>query len=124
MNPRNGIDFDKPAAPARLTAFIEGVRRRNSALLADSVAGSRWLEAAHSSGDLFSDLAVQVHYGDPIGEDVLARGGGWHVDGPNSTLHMGISLHGERKLHVELTEPGESPCEIRERGCDGKWPDG
>jgi hypothetical protein len=38
------------------------------------------------------DLAVQMHYGDEIGSDI-AR---YHVDAPNSLLHLAISVHGDR----------------------------
>ena len=38
------------------------------------------------------DIAIQLHYGDEIGEDI-AR---YHVDALNSLLHLGLSIHGDR----------------------------
>lgn len=123
LHPRIGIIHDKPSAPIRVVAFCESVRRKNKAWvnrLRDRLAAS----PSHATealvriiddnrlfaGDILqhqpflsflsfyhvfklSDLAVQVHYGDEIIRGDMRR---YHVDAPNSLLHMGVSVRGNR----------------------------
>eukprot|EP00604_Paraphysomonas_vestita_P003062 CAMPEP_0174817874 /NCGR_PEP_ID=MMETSP1107-20130205/433_1 /TAXON_ID=36770 /ORGANISM="Paraphysomonas vestita, Strain GFlagA" /LENGTH=200 /DNA_ID=CAMNT_0016028969 /DNA_START=150 /DNA_END=748 /DNA_ORIENTATION=- len=55
----------------------------------------------------FADIAVQLHYGEEIGEDI-AR---YHVDALNSLLHLGLSIHGDRNL---LWKGSDHPSENKD----------
>lgn len=101
LNPRYFFEMHKPAAPRALRAFFEAVRRRlTPRLLAalDACADAplaKPLRRLVEGGRHFADLAIQVHAGQGV------RGGhlGWHTDTVNSTLHLALSLRGERALH-------------------------
>lgn len=113
INPRLGSNFSKPAAGLRLRAFLELIRIENTSRLETVL--ERLLakgEKNHNAetilqlirdGRLFADCAVQVHYGDAIEPPMRL---GWHVDAPNSLIHMAIALHGRRALHSKLYNVG------------------
>jgi len=44
----------------------------------------------------FADISVQVHWGDEVSAGDVA----WHVDAPNSFLHLALGLSGTRALHT------------------------
>merc|ERR1740130_1352086 len=44
----------------------------------------------------FADLSVQVHWGDEVAPENVA----WHMDAPNSFLHLALGLSGSRALHA------------------------
>ncbi|CAE7042276.1 DDX47 [Symbiodinium sp. CCMP2456] len=113
VNPRCGRDMLKPAASLRLRAFAEGVRRANSEFLARMAADcpeDSVLRRLLEQGRAFADLAVQIHWGEPVGQDDIA----WHVDAPNSALHMAVSVHGHRSLKMKLRQPFELEPAIHE----------
>lgn len=108
----------KPPASKRLRGFSEALRRCNRKTLQSlseaCPVGSK-LQNALQDGRAFGDLALQIHWGDAVGpEDVQ-----WHVDAPNSALHMAVarlrrlrrlpchevSLHGRRTLQMKLRDP-------------------
>jgi hypothetical protein len=104
-HPRYGRKLlDKKAAPTRFRAFLTAFRQVNPWLgeLMKTLSremqrrGYDMLAKLFTRNELmFSDLAVQVHFGDeqkPI----------WHNDAINSILHMAITMHGKRSLHTLL----------------------
>jgi hypothetical protein len=98
MNPRKGGDMAKPAAPKQVRAFLKAFRDVNARWMRDCCDGknesSQFLTQLLDNSCFFSDLAIQVHFGEPIaGKDI-----GWHRDGVNSILHMALSVRGERSL--------------------------
>eukprot|EP00939_MAST-03C_sp_MAST-3C-sp1_P004539 g4539.t1 len=109
IDPRKGSMVEKSAAPLRLAAFYEGCRRKNrnglvSALkanlssLPETSPGQETILDIVKRGWLFGDVAAQIHFGDSVvGNDI-----GWHVDAPNSTIHLAISVAGARKLHAKI----------------------
>jgi hypothetical protein len=118
IHPRYGVMHDKQPASLRLTSFYESLRRKNfqwtnklietlqtipgdaSEIVIEILnenrhfAGSPILSYPPSVTSINTslDLAVQLHFGDEISEDI-AR---YHVDAINSLLHLGLSIHGER----------------------------
>lgn len=106
MNPRTGEIEDKRPAPPRAAAFLEAFRRVNASWCSAIAAA---VPTTGVCGPLvkrlfedrmhFADLAVQVHFG----QVVDAHDVGWHVDAPNSLLHMALSIHGNRALHSRLS---------------------
>eukprot|EP00439_Symbiodinium_sp_Y106_P057779 s4539_g8.t1 len=113
VNPRCGGDMLKPAASLRLRAFAEGVRRANAGFLARMAADcpeNSVLRRLLEEGRAFADLAVQIHWGESVGQDDIA----WHVDAPNSALHMAVSVHGRRSLKMKLRQPFELEPAIHE----------
>ena len=175
LNPRSGMDFEKPAAPLRLRAFVEAVRRLNDSWIREAFSGAAsflprplpgsteaggavdagsasssssssaaaaaaaaaagaaaaspaaptkasskraaststahhqdpvlgHLHKLYQRGMHFADLAVQVHFGD----EVDAGHAAWHKDAINSSLHMALSLGGNRALHTKhVTNPAD-----------------
>lgn len=105
---RYGYDFDKPSGPLRLTAFLEALRRVNaswtdhmiSELSKLNTTGTPHNLAAASIHNLlrdnrhFADLSSQIHFGD----EVPPKRANFHNDGPNSALHVALSIHGHRSL--------------------------
>jgi len=144
MNPRLGVQMDKPPCAPFLRAFAEAFRRKNVGgflRLGESLASIReelvatgdvpayhiealeLFEKKATSGALFGDAAVQVHYGTGVTGGNL----GYHVDACNSFVHMAISVRGKRRLfwrsskggdkyeaNINAQEPGDvyisSPC--------------
>ena len=92
----------KHSAPASLRALLESLRRQLSPRLLSALHTSdadgefaRLLRVLIKDGRLFADVNVQFHSGAHVTlPDVY-----WHVDKPNSALHLGISLFGRRWLH-------------------------
>eukprot|EP00746_Dinoflagellata_sp_MGD_P014483 gnl/MRDRNA2_/MRDRNA2_131764_c0_seq1.p1 gnl/MRDRNA2_/MRDRNA2_131764_c0~~gnl/MRDRNA2_/MRDRNA2_131764_c0_seq1.p1 ORF type:complete len:299 (-),score=26.23 gnl/MRDRNA2_/MRDRNA2_131764_c0_seq1:107-1003(-) len=117
MHPRRGIELSRRPAPLELLAFCEATRRENCASfneLARALAMARnakSLENAILQARHFADVSVQLHWGG----EVPASHANWHVDGPNSTLHLALSLHGERTLLAKR----EIPRAKVQRGADG-----
>lgn len=117
VHPRRGFELLRRPAPLELLAFCEATRRENSASfnrLARALAKTRnakSLESAILQGRHFADISVQVHWG---GEVPPSRAN-WHIDGPNSTLHLALSLHGQRTLLAKR----EIPRAKVKRGADG-----
>eukprot|EP01060_Flectonema_neradi_P012470 TRINITY_DN19283_c0_g1_i1.p1 TRINITY_DN19283_c0_g1~~TRINITY_DN19283_c0_g1_i1.p1 ORF type:complete len:324 (+),score=40.35 TRINITY_DN19283_c0_g1_i1:73-972(+) len=111
VHPRRGFDFQKPAISPKLKAFIQAFRDVNSVWIKDlelsmlkfgeSSRGQNEFTAELVRDRIVSDLAVQVHYGDEIDKQNV----GWHVDAPNSLLHLAISIKGERYLHSITCNP-------------------
>ncbi|CAJ1336828.1 unnamed protein product [Effrenium voratum] len=103
-NPRTGGSMPKPAANLQLRAFAQSLRAANAEVLcklaADCPEGSL-LQKALREGRAFADLAVQIHWGQAVrSADVQ-----WHIDAPNSALHMAVSVHGGRTLKMKLRDP-------------------
>mmetsp|Transcript_4345 Transcript_4345/g.7653 ORF Transcript_4345/g.7653 Transcript_4345/m.7653 type:complete len:296 (-) Transcript_4345:147-1034(-) len=102
LHPRLGSELLRPAAPAPLRAFCEVFRQKNckawSALQHDleKSFNARALGAVLQRQAIFADLSVQMHWGDEIPQDHVA----WHMDAPNSFLHLAIGLQGQRALHT------------------------
>lgn len=46
----------------------------------------------------FADCSTQIHFGTAVPEKHIK----WHVDAPNSALHMGLSLRGDRIFHDRI----------------------
>lgn len=93
--------MNKPAAPYRLRVFLSALRSVNADWLsrlaaADAVPDE--FTALVRRGQVFADLAVQVHHGDAVENDDVS----FHVDGFNSCLHLALSLCGTRRLHCRL----------------------
>jgi len=102
VHPRLGSELSRPAAPAALRAFCECIRRKNSkawctleAELRKSTTAAP-LAAVLERKSMFADLALQVHWGEEIAQRHVA----WHIDAPNSFIHMAVGLQGERTLHA------------------------
>lgn len=106
INPRQGIEMQKEAAPVCFRAFLSAFKKVNRATLQKAVTGTP-LQPFHEKGLLFADLAIQVHYGDAIEEEEVI----WHADGPNSILHLAFSVSGKRVLHYR-TRPSQADMEI------------
>lgn len=108
MNARYGYDFDKPSGPLRLTAFLETLRRVNASWTDHMISELSKLctsdtpsnMAASSIRNLlmdnrhFGDLSSQIHFGD----EVPPERANFHNDGPNSALHVALSIRGHRSL--------------------------
>ena len=102
---RYGYDFDKPAAPLRLTAFLETLRRVNAEWTAHLVDELSKLSSSNPAAvaliDLlkdnrhFGDISSQIHYGDEVPPHMAA----FHNDGPNSSIHLALSISGRRSLY-------------------------
>jgi hypothetical protein len=107
LHPRKGRNFEKPAAPLRLRAFLAAVRSVNSGWIA-RLAAKEGLPDEFTSllarGRAFSDLAVQVHHGDAI----TPSDARFHTDGINSCLHLALSLRGTRSLLCKLSDTPEA----------------
>ena len=93
--------IQKGAAPRALRALLEYLRRAVAPgllrTLTEEDEVARILRALISDGRLFADVNVQLHSGATVPlPDVY-----WHVDKPNSAVHLGISLFGHRRLHVQ-----------------------
>lgn len=102
--PRYGYDFDKPSGPLRLTAFLEALRRTNatwtenmktelSKLKSTNLAAGALLHLLADNRH-FADLSSQIHFGD----EVPSKRANFHNDGPNSALHVALSINGRRSL--------------------------
>lgn len=102
FHPRFGTEILRPAAPKTLAAFCEAMRRCSATWLeALRQDWARSEETQHFAellkrGAHFADLSVQVHWGDCIPQQAIA----WHIDAPNSLLHLAVSLQGRRSLHA------------------------
>jgi len=102
IHPRRGHELSRRPAPLPLSAFCEAFRRVNAPLFAaleQELAGSTTaapLAAVLRRRAHFADLSVQIHWGDEVPPQHVA----WHIDAPNSFLHMAIGLQGSRALHA------------------------
>lgn len=111
IHPRYGCELDRRPAPLPLAAFCEALRRANAKGLSDlekALAGMRSasaLRAAINRGAQFADLSVQLHWGDAIEPQDVA----WHIDAPNSFLHLALGLQGRRALHAVLQGNSRGP---------------
>lgn len=102
MHSRNGYDFEKPAAPLRVVSFCEALRQINDDWIKGMIKQLEGMSGAAaevyckllSEGRLFADLSVQLHYGAEISHERAA----FHNDGPNSLLHLALSIRGQRSL--------------------------
>jgi len=131
MNPREGCEMPKLAAPKELCAFLEATREVNAALftelarqLTEHANGERpnhasaLLAQCIHEGRHLADCSIQVHCGDAVPAEAVA----WHTDAPNSCLHMAVSIRGRRGLHTRLavesslSSPEESEVEWQEAG--------
>jgi len=102
INPRGGFEMLKPAAPLPLRAFIVEFKRLNESWIDKCLQGtddcSKFFRGLKKKNYHFSDCAVQIHSGDVIKEPHI----GWHSDAPNSTLHLALSIRGNRSLHSRM----------------------
>lgn len=101
MFPRSGSDFSRPAAPLRLRAFCEAARRVNQEslqLLAAEAPSGSLVRRLVEGGFSFGDVCCQIHAGAPVTAERVA----WHVDRPNSLLHMALGLQAPRTVHALL----------------------
>ena len=96
LNPRTGSDMMKPAAPLSLRAFIASFKDLNEKWINMAIKDS-FIENMGLRTHLFSDFAVQIHFGDHIDSDHVV----WHYDSFNSALHLALSLHGRRALYYK-----------------------
>eukprot|EP00658_Telonema_sp_P-2_P026356 TRINITY_DN20631_c0_g1_i6.p1 TRINITY_DN20631_c0_g1~~TRINITY_DN20631_c0_g1_i6.p1 ORF type:complete len:514 (-),score=32.13 TRINITY_DN20631_c0_g1_i6:248-1624(-) len=126
-HPRGGSlvgPMDKPAAPLEFRAFLRAFRAANQPWIAAIFNQTRAAPHVNRNPLLagifrdtdraFSDLAVQVIANMPglrtialqvhLGAAVPPGQVRWHFDGPNSLLHMAISLQGSRNLHYILSQ--------------------
>lgn len=105
IHPRNGRMFDKPAAPIELRSFYSVLRSKNHAFfdhLVVNLSGSknetsRCLVNWITHGKVFSDIAVQIHFGQDITNGIQNEG--YHNDSVNSILHLALSVRGTRSLN-------------------------
>ena len=126
LNPRMGNDMMKPAAPTPLRAFISAFKEINAFWIEPAIKDT-FIEKMDLKPQLFSDFAVQIHFGDHIDSEHVV----WHYDSVNSMLHLALSLHGRRALYykpnsgmTELTN-GLGECKDTARGADYRveWQD-
>lgn len=106
VHPRWGHDYQKPAAPLRFRAFAESVRRANADVITcmkEHMLPGSVLRETFENDMVFADLAIQMHFGDAVDASQVK----WHVDAPNSALHMAVSLQGERTLKLKVRRPTE-----------------
>jgi hypothetical protein len=109
IHPRFGKDYDKPRAPEEYLRFFQVFKEKNSKWFDQLGSSFRKLEGRLGNllADLivqkriFSDLSVQIHYGDEISNENLA----WHRDALNSFLHMALSIKSNRALHLRSYLP-------------------
>lgn len=107
MHPRYGTSLSRRPAPLELLAFCEATRRVNVAFFNQlckdlaKVPSARKLQHAILNHGHFADISVQVHWGEQIPETQA----NWHIDGPNSSLHLALSLQGERTLLAKRNVP-------------------
>ena len=105
LNPRDGNNMEKPAAPIRIRAFIQATQEKNKVMLskiASCFGENSTVRRLLESGNAFSDVAIQARYGSGIVGDHLQ----WHVDSYNSMLHMAVALQGVRTLHSKTMREG------------------
>eukprot|EP00656_Telonema_subtile_P000011 TRINITY_DN10003_c0_g1_i7.p1 TRINITY_DN10003_c0_g1~~TRINITY_DN10003_c0_g1_i7.p1 ORF type:complete len:296 (-),score=53.02 TRINITY_DN10003_c0_g1_i7:614-1501(-) len=115
MHPRKGGTMTRSAAPKELRAFLEAVRQVNRELFSElrlrllehfethGSGASELLAKCIDEGRHFADCSVQIH----SGSEVPAEAVGWHVDAPNSALHLAVSVRGSRALHANLAETAD-----------------
>jgi hypothetical protein len=102
VHPRYGCALARRAAPSPLFAFCEAFRRANAPLFETLRKELAAFPNAQGLADVierqlhFADLSVQVHWGDQVAPEDVA----WHVDAPNSFLHLAVGLSGSRALHA------------------------
>jgi len=103
VNPRTKKVMDKPAAPPRLRAFLKAFRALNVDWMDNVANASPQLSKLYRAGFFFSDLAIQIHFGDAVPPERV----GWHLDSPNSVIHLALGLHGDRALHTSTLSERE-----------------
>lgn len=102
IHPRLGCAFKRRPAPAPVFAFCEAFRRANAQLFEGLKQDLKTSRNAATLADVLesqrhvADLSVQVHWGDKVPAEHVA----WHIDAPNSFLHLALSLSGTRALHA------------------------
>jgi hypothetical protein len=105
VHSRYGYDFDKPRAALRLTSFLEAVRRVNTSWTEQIISALRDELSPDNAAALgiirmleenrhFADISSQIHFGDEIPHHQA----NFHNDGPNSTIHLALSVNGKRSL--------------------------
>ena len=117
MNPRIGVDMEKPAAPRALRAFYEAMRRRNTEHLCEALDREgksifvQSLRKLMAEGRAFADIAIQIHAGQAVSEQHVS----YHVDASNSILHLALAIQGSRALHSFRSKtPEEDPQQVVE----------
>jgi len=102
VHPRLGCELQRLPAPLPVFAFCEAFRRANASIFIKLASELRRHPTAASLAAVlerqahFADLSVQIHWGDEVSNDHVA----WHVDAPNSFLHLALGLQGLRVLHA------------------------
>eukprot|EP00928_Gymnodinium_smaydae_P040405 TRINITY_DN27403_c0_g1_i1.p1 TRINITY_DN27403_c0_g1~~TRINITY_DN27403_c0_g1_i1.p1 ORF type:complete len:307 (+),score=22.26 TRINITY_DN27403_c0_g1_i1:113-922(+) len=102
IHPRLGDAMKRQPAPPALFKFCDAFRKANAGLfenLREDLAkhrNSACLARVLESGRHFADISVQIHWGEAVKAPDIA----WHIDAPNSYLHMAIGLSGSRALHA------------------------
>jgi len=103
-NPRTFESMQKPCIPLPFRAFLECFREINNFKdLLDLLPADSGYRKMIKDGFLFADLACQIHYGTPI----TAENVNWHIDAPNSILHLATAIYGKRGLHFEHEFPDD-----------------
>eukprot|EP00299_Pterocystis_sp_00344_P005857 c17598_g1_i1.p1 GENE.c17598_g1_i1~~c17598_g1_i1.p1 ORF type:complete len:297 (-),score=61.12 c17598_g1_i1:42-932(-) len=113
IHPRFGYDFPKPPAPDRLVAFVEALRRENEVFLTELSAklpSDSFLKKCMDAGNVFADFSVQIHFGQEISAEHVA----WHCDAFNSALHLALSIHGTRALHLKTSSTNQVKAPLEE----------
>ncbi|CAE8635904.1 unnamed protein product [Polarella glacialis] len=102
IHPRKGHPLSRRPAPAPLFAFCEAFRQVNMTLFSSLRSELKAFPNAGLLADVldrqmhFADISLQVHWGDEVSAGDVA----WHVDAPNSFLHLALGLSGTRALHT------------------------
>jgi len=98
IHPRYGHQLLRQSAPGPIFGFCEAFRRANADLFNGLREELMAFPTARALGHLlddqmhFADLSIQVHWGDEVES--------WHIDAPNSFLHLALGLSGKRALHT------------------------
>jgi len=124
IHPRWGYPMDRQPAPLQLLAFCAAFRQVNEEMLCslqralERISKRQGLAAVMQRQACFADLSVQVHWGD----EVPAEQAAWHVDAPNSFLHLALGLQGRRALLAQRRKVPRVPGQPRRQdGAETLW---
>jgi len=116
IHPRWGCPLDRRPAPLQLSAFCDAFRQVNKEMLCSlqrtlerCISKKQGLAPVMQRQACFADLAVQVHWGD----EVPAEQAAWHIDAPNSFLHLALALQGRRALLAQRRKAPRVPGQPR-----------
>eukprot|EP00419_Tripos_fusus_P010111 CAMPEP_0172662748 /NCGR_PEP_ID=MMETSP1074-20121228/5530_1 /TAXON_ID=2916 /ORGANISM="Ceratium fusus, Strain PA161109" /LENGTH=313 /DNA_ID=CAMNT_0013478681 /DNA_START=28 /DNA_END=969 /DNA_ORIENTATION=+ len=124
VHPRWGCPLDRRPAPLQLSAFCAAFRQVNAEMLCslqrtvERISKRRGLAPVMQRQACFADLSVQIHWGDEVPTQQAA----WHVDAPNSFLHLALGLQGRRALLAQRRKVPRVPGQPRsEVGTETLW---